>query len=78
MYTKNGLDTWIDRWIKKDWKSSTGAAVANQDLWKRLTELRRDRNMDFRYVKAHCGIQGNEGADKLAVDAASRASRLNE
>jgi ribonuclease HI len=67
-YVQKGLDQWIHNWKKKNWKTSTGKDVLNQDLWKILdTEKNKKPLAQIKYVTAHVGIKGNEEADKLAV-----------
>ncbi|KAI9003568.1 ribonuclease H-like domain-containing protein [Gaertneriomyces semiglobifer] len=69
-YMKNGIEKWIEGWKRTGWISkSSGKPVLNKDLWVELDKLRDeyDGAIEFRYVKGHAGIAGNEGADKLAV-----------
>ena len=35
-YVKNGITQWIVGWQRKNWRTSTGSAVKNQDLWQDL------------------------------------------
>ena len=46
-----------------------GDPVANADLWRSLIPLATERPMlvEFQWVKAHCGIELNEAADRLAT-----------
>jgi len=41
-YVVNGISSWILKWRKNGWKTNTGAAVANQDLWKKLEAKLRE------------------------------------
>lgn len=66
---------WWRGWIKRGWRNSKGAAVANQDLWKPLLAEIAERDPDqvtFRWVKGHAGDAMNAQADQLAVEAAQR------
>jgi ribonuclease HI len=65
-YVINGITKWISGWKKKGWKSSTGKAVLNQDLWEELDAL-NSRKIEWRYVKGHSGDEGNERCDRIAV-----------
>lgn len=64
-YVKNGITKWISGWKKKGWKTSTGKAVLNQDLWEELDELNSNQ-VEWRYVKGHSGNEGNERCDEIA------------
>jgi ribonuclease HI len=64
-YVKNGITKWISGWKKKGWKTSTGKAVLNQDLWEKLDELHSSK-VEWRYVKGHSGDEGNERCDVIA------------
>ncbi len=65
-YLINGFDTWMQGWKKKGWKTASGKAVLNQDLWKVLDESRLS-NVSLKYVKGHNGDPDNERVDDIAV-----------
>lgn len=62
-------NNWIDSWIKKGWRNSSGE-VKNIDLWKRLLSAKEQHNVTFVWVKGHAGHPENERCDKLATTAA--------
>lgn len=64
-YVKNGITKWISGWKKKGWKTSTGKAVLNQDLWETLDALHSSQ-VEWRYVRGHSGDEGNERCDEIA------------
>lgn len=63
-YVIKGITEWIDGWKKKDWKK-----VKNVEYWKKIDILNNFHQVKWQHVPAHSGIEGNEIADKLAVDA---------
>ena len=65
-YVKDGIESWIDNWKKRGWKTSAKKPVKNQDLWMALDEARARHDIDWRWVKGHAGNEGNEEADRLA------------
>jgi ribonuclease HI len=68
-YVKNGITQWIKGWKKKGWKTSTGKAVLNQDLWEQLDALTLSvpkNALQWQYVRGHSGNIGNERCDKIA------------
>jgi ribonuclease HI len=66
-YVKNGIEKWIDGWIKKGWMTAKGEPVKNKKLWMKLDLLRKaNPNVTIKWVKAHNGNVRNEEADKLA------------
>ncbi len=60
---------WIDGWLRKNWKASSGP-VKNIDLWKRLLAAAAPHSLRFTWVKGHYGHPENERCDKLATTAA--------
>ena len=64
-YVKKGITQWLAGWKRKDWKTAKGQAVLNQDLWQQLDQLNRSW-IDWHYVKAHAGHEGNERCDTIA------------
>jgi ribonuclease HI len=69
-YCVKGATTWVNGWIKRDWKTAAGTKVKNDDLWKELMEL-VPTNFQFEWVKAHDVNEHNNHVDKLAHTAAS-------
>lgn len=80
-YVKKGMSEWIKGWIAKGWKTSTKKDVLNKDLWERLlqeeTRLKHSGvKVEWKYVKGHAGIPGNERADTIATACADNANNL--
>ena len=64
-------DDWWVGWERRGWKNSSRKEVANQDLWRPLVALYKERDLTFTWVKGHSGDRWNDEADLLAVEAAS-------
>ena len=78
-YSIKSLTIWIKDWKKKNWKSSTGKDVMNQDIIKKIDELiaKHIGLIEFQHVRAHTGKQdyesiNNEKVDILAKDGANK------
>lgn len=65
-YLRNGVLQWLAGWQSKGWKTAAGKPVKNQDLWQQLADLITQHDIEWVWVKAHVGIEGNELADQLA------------
>lgn len=65
-YVRNGITRWIKGWKRNGWKTRSGGAVKNADLWQTLDGLCARHTVDWRWVKGHAGDEGNERADALA------------
>ena len=65
-YTINGIGSWVEKWIKNSWVTSTGKDVANRELWEQLWALNKDIKPRYQHVKGHAGIPGNERVDSIA------------
>ena len=66
VYVKDGITKWIHGWKKRGWKKADKKPVLNEDLWRRLDALNAQREIEWKWVKGHDGVDGNERADKLA------------
>ncbi len=64
-YVIEGITRWIHGWRKRDWRTVTGSAVENRDLWERLSELARGREIIWEHVRGHSGHPLNERCDQL-------------
>tara|TARA_B100000700_G_scaffold294692_1_gene356908 strand:- start:3701 stop:4177 length:477 start_codon:yes stop_codon:yes gene_type:complete len=65
-YLIDGLEKWMPNWKRKGWKTASGKAVLNQDLWKALDDPKLPK-IKLQYVKGHSGEKDNERVDKIAV-----------
>ena len=71
VYVIRGITQWIWGWRKRDWKTAEGGEVANVPLWKELSALVAKRGkenpINWKFVRGHSGIPGNERVDAIAV-----------
>lgn len=65
-YVKKGITEWIDKWMRRGWKTANKQPVKNIDLWQRLHAARQKHQVEWQWVKGHDGHIGNEKADELA------------
>ena len=68
-YVKDGITIWINNWEKNNWKTSDKKNVKNVDLWKRLKELVKSNQVEWKWIKGHSENPMNDLADKLAKKA---------
>ena len=73
-YVRQGITEWMRNWVKRGWKTASGGAVKNQDLWQRLQLASERHAIEWHWVKGHSGHPENERVDALAT-AAARAQR---
>ncbi len=66
-YVINGITKWIFGWQKNNWITSTKTPVENRDLWKKLAEETKDKNIDWKQIGGHAGVAGNERCDEIAT-----------
>jgi len=69
-YVIRGITEWIWAWRSRGWKNAEGNDVSNRELWEDLSrELTRlkPQTIDWKYVRGHTGVPGNERVDEIAV-----------
>lgn len=74
-YVQKGISEWLANWKKRNWRSSTGAPVKNQDLWRALDAEAARHQAEWHWVKGHAGHPENEAADRLANEGVLKAGR---
>ena len=68
-YVKEGMTVWIENWEKNNWKTADKKNVKNVDLWKKLKDLVKSKQIEWCWIKGHSGNLMNDLADKLAKEA---------
>lgn len=68
-YVRSGITEWLKNWKRNNWKTAARKPVKNADLWQELDKASQRHQIDWRWVKGHAGVPGNELADQLANDA---------
>ncbi|MBQ7524721.1 MAG: ribonuclease HI [Alphaproteobacteria bacterium] len=68
-YVRNGITSWIKTWQQNNWRSVSGKAVKNQDLWMSLAEEVKGKHIEWVWVKGHSDCTNNNNADFVARSA---------
>ena len=69
LYLKDGITSWISNWEKNNWKTADKKNVKNVDLWKKLKDLVKSKQIVWHWIKGHSNDPMNDLADKLAKEA---------
>lgn len=62
-------DSWIAKWQKNGWRTSSKKPVKNKELWQKLVALDEHHDVEWIWVKGHADNELNNLADELAVAA---------
>ena len=65
-YVRRGITEWVKAWKARDWRTADRKPVKNRDLWELLDEQAARHDVEWRWVKGHSGVPGNERVDQLA------------
>ncbi|MBA2352038.1 MAG: ribonuclease HI [Burkholderiales bacterium] len=65
-YVQQGISRWLHNWKKTGWRTANKKPVKNDDLWRQLDALAVQHEIEWIWVRGHCGHDGNEAADVLA------------
>ena len=68
-YLKDGITIWVNKWKKNNWKTADKKNVKNVDLWKKLIELTKEKQIEWYWVKGHSENPMNDLVDNLAKKA---------
>jgi len=71
-YVMQGMTEWLPGWRRKGWRTASGKPVENRDLWEQLVAAAEPHRVDWKWVRGHNGVPGNERADQLARAAAEK------
>ena len=65
-YVRRGITEWLKAWKARDWRTADKKPVKNRDLWEQLDAVAARHDVEWRWVKGHSGVPGNERVDALA------------
>ncbi|XP_010706240.1 ribonuclease H1 [Meleagris gallopavo] len=71
-FTINGITSWVENWKTNGWKTSSGGSVINKEDFQKLDSLSKGIEIQWMHIPGHAGFQGNEEADRLAREGASK------
>ena len=75
-YVRLGITEWLPTWRARGWRTASGSAVRNRELWEELHRALEPHDVQWRWVRGHTGDPENERVDALARaacrDAAAR------
>jgi ribonuclease HI len=72
-YVVKGMTLWIKGWLAKNWRTAARKPVLNQDLWQELLRAAEGKEIQWKVVLGHSGIEHNERADVIATSFADNA-----
>lgn len=75
-YVLKGATQYIKGWERRGWVKADGTAPANLAIWQDINkkQIICDTKIEYKWVKGHSGVHGNEMADELAT----RGKELSE
>ncbi len=77
-YVIKGMTSWINGWIKRNWKNSQKKPVLNRDLWEELLRLSEPHQIEWIWTRGHSGHPENERCDTLAKRAIKSHENVRE
>lgn len=66
-YILGAINSWMEMWVKNNWKRKDKKPVLNDDLWRQMHFLSEKISISCIHIKGHSGHPENEECDQLAV-----------
>jgi ribonuclease HI len=74
----HSMSQWMPMWKQRGWHLKDGGEIKNFDLVYKLYCLSVSLDIQYVWVRGHCGIQYNERCDFLAGKAVERGVRIDK
>jgi ribonuclease HI len=68
-YLRNGMEQWLAKWKRNNWRTAARQPVKNADLWEQLDAAAQAHVVRWHWVRGHDGHAENERCDALANEA---------
>ncbi len=75
-YLRSGMTSWIKGWQRNGWRTSTGGAVKNKELWQALLDLTARRVVRWQWVRGHLATELGGDALNHRCDELARAAAV--
>ncbi|XP_023680590.1 ribonuclease H1 isoform X1 [Paramormyrops kingsleyae] len=72
MFTINGVTCWVKKWKQNGWRLKNGGLVTHRDEFEKLDKLNAEIEVIWLHIPGHAGYKGNEEADRLSREGASK------
>lgn len=77
-FTINGVTTWVKSWKLNGWRLKSGGNVTNKDDFMKLDQLNSELQVTWLHIPGHAGYHGNEEADRLSREGASKPAQQRD
>ena len=67
-YVESGITSWINAWIKNNWKTSRNEPVKNQELWNILLELNKSLKIEWKWIRKYSNEYNKECNDLCCIN----------
>ena len=74
-YLQKGMQTWIQGWVQRGWKTADKKPVLNADIWQALLSESKRHSIEWIWVRGHNGHVENERVDALVRKARESKGR---
>lgn len=71
-FTINGVTSWVKSWKLNGWRLKSGGNIINKDDFIKLDQLNSELQVTWMHIPGHAGFHGNEEADRLSREGASK------
>ena len=68
-YVSRGMNEWLPKWKRNNWRTASKQPVKNADLWERLDTAASAHVVRWHWIRGHAGHPENERCDALANEA---------
>lgn len=74
-FTINGVTSWVKTWKVNGWKLKSGGNITNKEEFMKLDQLNSQLQVTWMHIPGHAGYHGNEEADRLSREGATKPSQ---
>ncbi|XP_037541162.1 ribonuclease H1 [Nematolebias whitei] len=77
-FTIHGVTNWVKNWKLNGWRLKSGGPITNKEDFVELDGLNSEVDVVWMHIPGHSGYRGNEEADRLSREGASKPLHMEE